>query len=268
MQPFSRIHTPFNPSVAHTSNSRAAPLFRPARRQWLAVDGLVTDRFLVSYRVPKAQLQGLIPAPFELDTFRGCGFISVCVLEVREMGIRSFPRAFRFHNLEVLYRVGVRFAGQPTFITLRSDTSSRALAWLGGLFSHYRLQHARVRLARRAGVFHLTANTRSGEADATLVVNPNSEQRRASNSVFDSADAADQFLLGMGFSADPGRGRRVLLQPIEHSPWQARFIEPARLSFVFLERLARERSLTLEYDCTLWMRNITQTWRAATWVPR
>ena len=243
------------------------PLLLPAaRRQWLAVDGFVTDRFLVNYRAPAARLAPLVPAPFTLDTYGDHGFVSVCVLEVRGMGIVALPRALRFHNLEVLYRVGVRFQGQPSFITLRSDTSSRALAFLGGCFSHYRLGWAQIQLSRASGRFLLEARTRGGTADARLDVDASQTRARSPGSVFATAEAADRQLLGMSFSVDPGRRGRLLLQPIEHSPWQARFVEPRELSFGFLERLSRTHSIPLEYDSTLAMRDIHQTWHAARWL--
>jgi len=243
-----------------------ATLYPAARRQWLAVDGFVTDRFLVSYRAPRARLAALVPAPFTLDDYGGYGFLSVCVLEVRAMGIRALPHALRFTNLEVLYRLGVRFRGQPTFVTLRSDTSSRALAWLGGCFSHYRLRRARIQLSRADGRFTLAAHTPDASGDAWLDVDRGPERAHTSTSVFASAEAADRQLLGMAFSVDPGRGADVLCQPIEHSPWHARFVEPKSARFSFLERLSRDYAVPLTYDNTLLMQNIRQTWLAAEWV--
>lgn len=241
-------------------------LFPAARRQWLAVDGFVTDRFLVSYRAPASQLTRLVPAPFTLDAYGGFGFLSVCVLEVRGMGIRALPSSMRFHNLEVLYRLGVRFRGQPSFVTLRSDTSSRALALLGGHFSHYRLHAARIQLSRAQDRFSLEAHTPKSAADARLDVDPARVRPESSTSVFTSADAADRQLLGMAFSVDPGQRDRILLQPIEHTPWRASFVEPRELRFAFIEQLSQRYSLTLEYDSTLAMHAIHQTWHAARWL--
>src|SRR4051794_31104499 len=110
----------------------------PAGRQWLAVSAHVVERYLITFRAPAAALERLVPAPLTLDTFRGHGFVSVCALELEQMGILGWPRWLRFGNLEFLYRVGVRFGGQASFLTLRSDVSARALAWLGQPFSHYR----------------------------------------------------------------------------------------------------------------------------------
>src|SRR5262245_9341185 len=104
--------------------------------QWLPVTGYVPVRFLVTYRCPASRLRPLAAAPFTLDTIGDVGFVSVCALEVRGMGIRGFPRALRFDNREFLYRLAVRYLDQPTFLTLRSDVSAPQLAWLGRRFSH------------------------------------------------------------------------------------------------------------------------------------
>lgn len=245
---------------------RVSDLFPAARRQWLAVDGFVTDRFLVSYRAPANRLAPLVPAPFTLDTYGGYGFLSAGVVAVREMGIAGLPRAFRFHNLQVLYRLGVRFRGEPSFVTLRSDTSSRTLACLGGCFSHYRLRAASIRLSHAGGGFALEARTPDGSGDARFDVIPTQATRECAASVFASAEAADRQLLGMSFTVDPGRRGRALVQPIEHTPWRARFVQPHALHFGFLERLSRTYSVPLEYDSTLAVHEIQQIWHAARWV--
>jgi len=241
-------------------------LFPAARRQWLAVDGFVTDRFLVNYRAPASRLAALVPAPFTLDSYDGYGFLSAGVVAVRDMGIASLPRAFRFHNLQVLYRLGVRFRGEPSFVTLRSDTSSRALACLGGWFSHYRLRAARIELSRAGGRFALEAHTSDASGDAHFDVVPARATSETSTSVFRSSEAADRQLLGMSFTVDPGRRGRVLVQPVEHTPWRARFVEPREKHFGFLERLSQRYSVPLEYDSTLALHDIQQTWHAALWV--
>ena len=70
----------------------------PARvhRQWLDVDGFITDRLLVTYRAPAERLRALVPAPFVVDEHDGFGFLSVCALHIRDMGIVGSPRWPRF----------------------------------------------------------------------------------------------------------------------------------------------------------------------------
>jgi hypothetical protein len=231
--------------------------------QFLPVSGHVTDRLFLTYRASARALLPLVPAPFSLDVYRGFGFVSVCAVEILRMGIAGAPRFLRFDNREFLYRIAVRLGGESTFLTLRSDVSSRALAILGRHFSHYRPRLGNVRLAREGSIVRLDATTRDGSGDAELEVDtaaPASER----TSVFADHEEATDFLLGMKFSAD-ARAGRARVQPIEHGPWHPRFVDAARARFAFLERLERDLGTSFVYDSTLAARDIPQTWKAASW---
>lgn len=204
----------------------------PGRRQWLPVTARIHQRYLVTYRAPAARLKALIPAPLTIDARGGQGFVSVCTLDMDEMGVAGTPGFLRFANRELLYRVGVRVAGRPTFFTLRSDVSSRALAVLG-IFSHYRLRRARFSGGRMDGGLHLTCTSRDGRADAELVASPSPSEAPA-GSVFATVEAATGFLLGMDFSVDVTPKGRIRVQDIDHDPWRAAFVEPVRRRFDFL----------------------------------
>ena len=235
----------------------------PIRRQWLDVDGFITDRLLVTYRAPAERLRALVPAPFVVDELNGFGFVSVCALEMLGMGIARSPRWLRFDNLEFLYRVGVRYRNAATFLTLRCDTASRALALLGGSFSHYQLRHTRIALSRSVNRFELRCDAADALARAELAteLTPNAVEPA---SLFPSSARAAEFLLGMSFSAAV-RGGKVLVQPIERDAWQPRFVSPDHLCFDYLAELARRIAAPLVYDNTLHVRSVHQTWRAARW---
>lgn len=229
----------------------------------MPVTGHVTDRLFVTYRADPRALSALVPAPFTLDTHAGFGFLSVCAVEILGMGIAGTPRFLRFDNREFLYRLAVRYRGESTFVTLRSDVSSRALALLGRYFSHYRPRRAGVRLFRAGDGVRIDCVTPDGAGDAVLDVDTGGEAP-AEGSVFGSAEAATRFLLGMRFSADAVRGR-VRIQPIDHSPWFPRFV-PARIArFEFVNELERALGTSFTHDSTLATRDIDQIWRAARW---
>jgi hypothetical protein len=232
--------------------------------QWAAVSGTVSNRFLVSYRMGEEALSRLVPAPFTLDTYQGYGFLSVCAVEILRMGLVELPAIFRFDNREFLYRLGVRYQGRATFITLRSDVSSPALAVLGRYFSHYRPQLAKVSLQRHPGGVKLACSSRDGRGDGLLdaELEPLSGPH---DSLFSDASAASEFLLGMPFSADVQNGR-VRAQPIDHDPFDPRFVRARHARFEFLENLGAALGARFHYDSTLASSNIRQTWRAARWI--
>ena len=233
-----------------------------AGHQWLPVSARIVERYLVSFRAPAAKLVSLVPPPLALDVHRGHGFVSVCALELQRMGIAGTPSWMRFDNREFLYRIGVRFRGEPTFLTLRSDVSARPLAWLGRRFSHYRPHLARFTLDREQG-FRLECRSPGGAGDARLDVQPDAGSM--SGSLFDDAGSAARFLLGMRFSAD-ARAGRVRVQPIDHDPWGARPARVRSCRFAFLEALERRIGARLVLDHCLGMSDLRQTWRAARWI--
>src|SRR3954467_9725430 len=86
----------------------------PAGHQWLPVSARIVERYLVTFRAPATKLAGLVPPPLALDVHRDYGLVSVCALELEGMGITGTPSWLRFDNREFLYRIGVRFRGEPT----------------------------------------------------------------------------------------------------------------------------------------------------------
>src|SRR5262245_54431382 len=111
--------SPFPP--ARRAGPRSLPAPRPARVplepagwQWLPVSAHIRERYLVTFRAPAAAVARLVPAPLTVDSFRGHGFVSVCALEMDDMGVAGTPSWLRFSNLEFLYRVGVRAGGAPS----------------------------------------------------------------------------------------------------------------------------------------------------------
>ena len=231
--------------------------------QVLPVSGFLSDRLLVTYRAPAEQLAALVPAPFELDVHAGFGFVSVCAVEILGMRIARSPRALCFDNREFLYRIGVRHRSNPTFLSLRSDVSSSALAWLGRYFSHYRPQRAQVTLARAGSRLSMACESRDGYGDAALAVDL--AMTGPDHSVFECAEKASAFLLGMAFSADAVSGR-VRVQPIAHTPWTPRFVHAVHARFAFLEQLERRIGAALDYDSTLAVQAVHQVWGAAHWI--
>jgi len=242
------------------------PFLAPVGAQWLAVSGQIPRRFVVNYRTPASRLARLLPSPFSVDERDGFGFVSVCALVVRGMGIDVAPAFLRFDNVEFLYRIGVRHridgADVPTFLTLRSDVSAAALAFLGRHFSHYRPRRAALTYREDDAGVSITCSSNDGLGDGSIKADLATLSDASPGSTFRSAQDASDFLLGMDHSAGDLPGGRVQIQPIEHSPWEARFVGRVEVKLPFLEHLSDAFGLTLEYDSTLHMENIAQTWRA------
>lgn len=235
----------------------------PGGTQFLPVSGTLTDRLLVTYRAPAQSLARLVPAPFRLDTRAGYGFLSVCAVEIADMGVAFSPRFLRWQNREFLYRLQVRWGDAATFITLRSDVTARALALLGRRFSHYRPHLAQIELRRAGSRLFFSGTTPNGVADAAVEVDR--DALPSPGSLFASDAEAAQYLLGMRFSADSVAGR-VRVQEITHGPWRPRRVATVMARFAYVEQLGRQLGVRFELDNTLAVQNVPHVWRAAKWL--
>jgi hypothetical protein len=244
--------------------TRPAISLEPAGWQWLPVSAHIRERYLVTFRAPAAAVARLVPAPLTVDSFGGQAFVSVCVLDMANMGLAGTPSWLRWENLELLYRVGVRVVDAPSFLTLRSDVSARRLAFLGRYFSHYRPHRARIERTRRDERFRMVCRSLDGAGDADFEAAAGGAA--ALDGCFADAQQAAAFMLGMRFSVDVRAGGRVRAQEIDHDPWGARFATPTCRRFAFIESLARAIGAPLVYDHTLVMRDLRQTWKAARWI--
>jgi hypothetical protein len=233
----------------------------------LATTGFIPDGFLASYRAPPELLSRWVPEPFEVSTLGGEGFVSVLAFEVQRLGVLHAPEMLRLDSLGLLYSIGVRlpFRGewQPTFLTLRLDVSSRALVFLGRRFTHYRPRQALFDLAHEPGRrWKIGCLSPDGDGDGVLAAELNRHRPDCPSSRFLSAAHASDFLLGMEFSAAVRPNGRVQLQPIDHAPWEANFVELSERRFAFLERIERWLGTELEFDSALHLQNLSPLWRA------
>src|SRR5579862_1979978 len=111
--------------------------------QPINVSSFTNKRLTINYRAPLERLRALVPSCLEVEEIRdtGMGMISQCVCDFRvtKFGLLPIPKT---HTNEMLCRISVK--GQKrgesfrAYYTLRSDSSSRLLGFLGGNFSHFR----------------------------------------------------------------------------------------------------------------------------------
>jgi len=113
------------------------------------VSSFTNKRLTVNFRVPLDRLRQLVPPSVEVEQIRdtGMGMISQCVCDftVTKFGPVPIPKT---HTNEMLCRISVKIKkdGQTyrAYYTLRSDSSSSLLSFLGGNFSHFRKDFTRA----------------------------------------------------------------------------------------------------------------------------
>jgi uncharacterized protein YqjF (DUF2071 family) len=108
-----------------------------------AVEAFFESSLVLTFAVPKEQLQDMIPACLELDTFEDkWGFIAVALVQTSGLRPKGFPKVFGNDFFLIGYRIFVRYknnAGKRLrgLYILKSETNKRKMEVLGNVFTHY-----------------------------------------------------------------------------------------------------------------------------------
>jgi hypothetical protein len=108
-----------------------------------AVEAFFEHSLVLTFAVPRAELQALLPAPLLVDSFDDdWGFVAVALVQTRHLRPQGFPRWLGQDFFLLGYRAFVRYhtaAGKRLrgLYILRSETEQRRMAWAGNIFTHY-----------------------------------------------------------------------------------------------------------------------------------
>ena len=111
-----------------------------------AVEAFFNSSLVLTFAVPKDQLQRLIPACVELDIFEDkWAFIAVAMVQTSGLRPKGFPKQFGNDFFLIGYRIFVRYltnAGKRLrgLYILKSETDKKKMEILGNIFTHYNYQ--------------------------------------------------------------------------------------------------------------------------------
>ncbi len=146
-----------------------------------AIEAFFEHSLVLTYAVPKAQLETMIPARLELDTFQDkWAFIAVAMVQTSGLRPAGFPKIFGNNFFLIGYRIFVRYTNKAGkrlrgLYILKSETDSRKMEWFGNLMTNYKYEiidvaetiekSLRTISSKKAGIHVVTAQN---EKDAPL----------------------------------------------------------------------------------------------------
>lgn len=109
-----------------------------------SVDAFFERSVVLTYAVPKEELQPLIPECLEPDTFQDkWAFLAVALVQTTGLRPAGFPKVFGNDFFLIGYRVFVRYKTSEGkrlrgLYILRSQTDKKKMQLFGNLFTHYK----------------------------------------------------------------------------------------------------------------------------------
>jgi uncharacterized protein YqjF (DUF2071 family) len=121
------------------------------------VEAFFESSLVLTFAVPKEQIQNLIPECLELDTFNDkWAFIAVAMVQTKELRPKGFPKFMGNNFFLIGYRVFVRFtnnAGKNLrgLYILKSETDKKKMEFFGNIFTHYNYTTTDINQSQRNG---------------------------------------------------------------------------------------------------------------------
>lgn len=136
---------------------------------------------VLTYAVPKGQLQKFIPECLSLDTFEDkWAFLAVAMVKARNLRPKGFPQFLGNDFILTGYRIFVRYNTSygkrlRGLYIIRSETDKIKMAVLGNVFTHYNYQTTDISFQRHGEIIevqssksHLSVKVKEGGPDVAL----------------------------------------------------------------------------------------------------
>jgi uncharacterized protein YqjF (DUF2071 family) len=108
-----------------------------------AVEAFFESSLVLTFAVPKEELEKFLPKHLELDTFQDkWAFIAVAMVQTKDLRPKGFPRFMGNDFFLIGYRIFVRYinkAGKNLrgLYIIKSETNKKKMEFFGNIFTHY-----------------------------------------------------------------------------------------------------------------------------------
>ncbi len=108
-----------------------------------AVEAFFESSTVLTFAVPKEQIENLIPECLTLDSFQDkWAFIAVAMVQTKDLRPKGFPKFMGNDFFLIGYRLFVRYttnAGKNLrgLFILKSETDKKKMEFMGNIFTHY-----------------------------------------------------------------------------------------------------------------------------------
>ncbi len=199
----------------------------------------------VSFAFPEAALRALAPAPLEIDTYEGFGFVTVSLVWTKHLRPAGLPAFCGQDFFLAGYRVFTRLrnpSGRKLrgLKIVRSETDKWRMVWLGNLLTDYRYRKVQVRILASDASLRVQTSTPDGRPTLDLSLKLASEPGAPPDgSPFPDLRTARRFAGPMPYTFSPrGDGTFVVIEgrrqdwaprPIEVAAWQVSLFDETPL---------------------------------------
>jgi hypothetical protein len=227
------------------------------------IRGTIERRILANYRVDPQVLAKLLPAPFRPKLIHGYGMAGICLIRLRGIAPRWWPRWLGISSENAAHRVAVEWDDHGTpregVYIRRRDSNSWLNSAAGGRIFPGVHHHARFDVRERDDDFHVALQSDDGETK--VCVDGKVAASLPSTSIFASLDEASAFFQAgsLGYSPNAAEDKFQGLE-LHCRTWSMQPLDVLSVASSFFDDRSLFPAGSIEFDCALLMRGIEHEW--------
>lgn len=206
-----------------------------------AVEAHFESSAILTFAVPKEQLQNLIPECLELDTFNDTfGFIAVAMVQTKSLRPKGFPKFSGNDFFLIGYRIFVRYTNEKGkrlrgLYILKSETDKKKMEYLGNIFTKYSYTTTEINQEETGNILEIS----SKKSNFSLTIQQTDERiELPNNSPFENWVAARRFAgpLPFTFSYNSNDNTVLIIEGVRGN-WTPKPLKILNYNFEFLDRM-------------------------------
>lgn len=212
-----------------------------------AVEAHFESSLVLTFAVPKEELQNSIPECLQLDTFQDkWAFVAIAMVQTKELRPKGFPKFMGNDFFLIGYRVFVRYTNTTGkrlrgLYILKSETDKAKMKFFGNIFTHYNYTTTDIKQIKKEH----TTEISSTKSNFKLTIEATEEQvNLPEHSPFADWKEARRFAGPLPFTFTYNKKKKeVLVIEGVRQNWEPHPVKVTSYQSGFLDTLKLEKSV-------------------------
>lgn len=206
-----------------------------------SVEAFFESSLVLTFAVPKEQLEAYIPECLQLDTLKDkWAFLAIAMVQTKDLRPKGFPKFMGNDFFLIGYRVFVRYtnnAGKNLrgLYILKSETDKKKMEYMGNIFTHY--NYTTTDISKKENINSIELS--STKSNFKITIDKTGEEISLPiNSPFTDWKEARRFAgpLPFTFTYNPNTKEVLIIEGVRQN-WSPRPVKVLEYNFDFLNSL-------------------------------
>ena len=214
------------------------------------LNGIIDRRILINYRVDPQIIKNLLPAGFSPLIVNGYASAGICILRLKDIGIKFLPDLFRFTSENVAHRILIERKdcgadGRGVYIPRRDTDSYLNVLLAGKLFSwpHY-MANFKIQESGDHYSFEMNSKDKSSSVQVEVKIGA----VFPADSMFGSLEKVSDCFKGCAVGYSPSNGKNIKGIELRTERWEVEPLELLKIKSSFFENESLFPEGSIEFD--------------------